>query len=135
MSEWTEEVLKGQFAFVCNSDGLRQFVKEEDRNKFLVSQDSLITFVQAYTMRKNFPFKKDVSKVVTRLFEAGIVEKIDYATKGKLIEFPEFQGLSMDDLISPLLLLISGYALSFIFLSLEFFYAKVLINFKFCDKS
>ncbi|XP_067121522.1 uncharacterized protein [Centruroides vittatus] len=63
MSEWTEAVLKGQFAFVCNSDSLRQFVKKKDQNKFLVSEDSLMTFVQAYAMRKKFPFRKDLSKV------------------------------------------------------------------------
>ncbi|XP_023231663.1 glutamate receptor ionotropic, delta-2-like [Centruroides sculpturatus] len=97
-------VLQKRFAFIAVLKFLKLFfIEEKEMYKYKVSDDTLLTFVEAYPMRKKFPMKENVSIVITRLFEAGIVEKIDHSVMANVQASSQYHTLTMEDLISPLI--------------------------------
>ncbi|XP_067118128.1 glutamate receptor ionotropic, kainate glr-3-like, partial [Centruroides vittatus] len=97
-----QQVLQHRFAFVANIRFIKQFIRKEEMSKYRLSDDPFVTLVQAYGMRKKLPLKKNINGVVTRLFEAGIVEKVDYSETTRLLESSEVKALSLQDLSSVL---------------------------------
>ncbi|XP_023231148.1 probable glutamate receptor [Centruroides sculpturatus] len=114
-----------RFAFIMSTYVLNQFISKVERHKYIISTDSLHTYIIAYPIRKGFPFKNDISKTVIRLFEAGIAEKLLPLQVEEFQEPSEFQPLSVEDIKSPLLLMVIGYLLCIVGLTMEIIYDKV----------
>ncbi|XP_023223665.1 glutamate receptor ionotropic, delta-2-like [Centruroides sculpturatus] len=128
-SFWTasDKVKKERFALIMSEYGANKLIEKEP-NKYIISADVLVTFVQSYAVRKGFPFKKKLSKTIIHLFEAGIVERKDYAESSKLLKYSEFQALQLPDIISPMILLSIGFVLALICLLLELFCIRIIKN-------
>ncbi|XP_023212313.1 glutamate receptor-like, partial [Centruroides sculpturatus] len=54
-------------------------------------------------------YGEHVIKKIRRLFDSGFIDKIDHAEDSETIDASEFHELSVDEVISPILLLILGY--------------------------
>ncbi|XP_023241375.1 probable glutamate receptor [Centruroides sculpturatus] len=98
-----KKLQNGRFAYISSQYQINQQINKLEKNKYIMSTDSLYTFIAAYPIRRNFPFKKDIRKTVSRLFEAGIVEKLLPIEHEDFHEESEFQPLSVEDIKSPLL--------------------------------
>ncbi|XP_023229816.1 glutamate [NMDA] receptor subunit 1-like [Centruroides sculpturatus] len=90
----SEKVKKERFALITNVYRTNKLI-QKDPHAYIISEDVFITYVQSYAVRKGFPFKKELSKTVTRLFEAGIIEKKDYSETSKLLKFSEFPSITI----------------------------------------
>ncbi|XP_023229815.1 probable glutamate receptor [Centruroides sculpturatus] len=115
-----ERVKKERFAVIYSEYGIRKLI-DNDPHAYIISSDDLTQFIQPYAVRKGFPFKKELSKTVIRLFEAGIVERKDYSETTKLLKYSEFQALQLSDIISPMILLSIGLLLALMCLFVELF--------------
>ncbi|XP_067140862.1 glutamate receptor ionotropic, delta-2-like [Centruroides vittatus] len=126
-SFWTasEKVKKERFAIITSEYGTNKLMQREPQT-YTISSDVLVTFVLSYAVRKEFPFKKKLSKTVIRLFEAGIIEKKNYAETTKLLKYSEFQALQLADIISPTMMLSIGFVLASMCLFVEFFCKRVI---------
>ncbi|XP_067131395.1 glutamate receptor ionotropic, delta-2-like [Centruroides vittatus] len=122
-----ERVKKERFALIYSEYGIRKVIKN-DLQAYIVSADAMTQFVQSYAVRKGFPFKKELSKIVTRLFEAGVIERKDYAETTKLLKYSEFQALELADIISPMILLSIGLLLASMCLFAELFHKRIIKN-------
>ncbi|XP_023212720.1 probable glutamate receptor, partial [Centruroides sculpturatus] len=121
----TKKVQNERFAFIISKYVINQLISKVDRHKYIISTDSLYTHKIAYPIRKGFPFKNDISKIVSRLFEAGIVEKLLPLQVEEFQEPSEFQPLTVEDIKSPLLFMAIGYLLCIVGLTMEIIYKKV----------
>ncbi|XP_023223664.1 glutamate receptor ionotropic, delta-1-like [Centruroides sculpturatus] len=123
----SEKVKKERFSVIDSKYYTNKLV-QKDPHAYIISTDVLVTFVQFYAVRKEFPFKKELSKTVIRIFEAGIVERKDYAETPKLLKYSEFHALELADVISPMILLSIGFALALMCLFLELFCKRIIEN-------
>ncbi|XP_023238035.1 uncharacterized protein LOC111636874 [Centruroides sculpturatus] len=115
-----------RFAYIINILGLNAYISNVEKHKYYMSKDSFRTYMIAYPIRKNFPFKKKLTNTVTRMFEAGIFEKLFPQEVEDFQETWEFQPLSIEDIKSPLLLMSVGYLVSLICLIFEIILTKVI---------
>ncbi|XP_023223666.1 probable glutamate receptor [Centruroides sculpturatus] len=122
-----EKVKKERFALIYGEYGIREMIKN-DKEAYVVSADALIHFIQPYAVRKGFPFKKELSKIVIRLFDAGIIQKKDYSETSKLLDYSEFKALQVADIISPMILLFIGLFLALMCLFAEQIYKGTIKN-------
>ncbi|XP_067133145.1 ionotropic receptor 93a-like [Centruroides vittatus] len=125
LSEAMEKVQKERFAVIYSDYVMKKLIRKEDLNKFVFSEDKFSTFMITYGMRKGFPFSHEINKIIRRIFESGIIEKTDYAEDAGMIRTSEFRELSIDDVISPILLLILGYIMSLLCLFIERIFFKL----------
>ncbi|XP_023241374.1 probable glutamate receptor [Centruroides sculpturatus] len=93
-----QRVIDENFAFIGSITMIKKLIRTEEMHKYRISDDPLMTSTKAFAMRKNFPLKKDINAIVIRLFEAGIVEKVDNSETKSFVEFSEFQPVSLEDL-------------------------------------
>ncbi|XP_023241376.1 probable glutamate receptor, partial [Centruroides sculpturatus] len=103
VSQAIKKMQSERFAYISSQYVINQYISKFEKNKYIMSTDSLYTLITAYPIRRNFPFKKDISNTVSRLFEAGIVEKLLPIEHEDFHEESEFQPLSVEDIKSPLL--------------------------------
>ncbi|XP_067121501.1 glutamate receptor ionotropic, kainate glr-3-like [Centruroides vittatus] len=130
LPEVKTHLLKERFAFIYSAVIIKNLIAKEELHKYVMSKDALLTFTTSYATRKGFAFTKNISNIVRRLFETGIVEKIDLAEDSNVLTSKEFRSLSTDDFISPFLLLVAGYILSIFCLILELFGGKIAVLFE-----
>ncbi|XP_023231169.1 uncharacterized protein LOC111631196 [Centruroides sculpturatus] len=128
-AEAMKKVQNERFAYIASQYVINQHISKLDKNKYIMSTDSLSTLIIAFPIRRNFPFKKDISNTVNRLFEAGIVHKLAPSEVEGLNEESVFQALSVEDIKSLLLFVGIGYFLSIIVLAIEIIYTKVTKTF------
>ncbi|XP_067131931.1 ionotropic receptor 21a-like [Centruroides vittatus] len=102
-----EQLHKGRFALISGHGFLNMLIKKDQSSKYIFSKNDLMTFTLAYGLRKGFPYKNDINKIVSRLFEAGITSK-DKHSLAVGIQMSEFTPLKLDDIFSPLALLCLG---------------------------
>ncbi|XP_067121494.1 ionotropic receptor 21a-like [Centruroides vittatus] len=112
LTEGINRVQKEKFALIYSYDLIKTNIPKEDSHKFVFSNNKFYTFMEAYAVKKNFHFSNQMNKIIRRIFEAGIIEKIDYASDRHMINTSEFQALCIDDIISPILLLVLGSSLA-----------------------
>ncbi|XP_067122055.1 ionotropic receptor 21a-like [Centruroides vittatus] len=121
-------VLNSRVAFLNTVYMIKEMIKQYGSGKYVISEDSIVTFTVAYALRKGFPYRNEINKIIIRLFEAGLSDRdevlLNVVTKGAT---SEFQPLTVEDILSPLALLILGYILSIFCFLLE------MIIFKFGD--
>ncbi|XP_023211691.1 glutamate receptor U1-like [Centruroides sculpturatus] len=132
LSKGIERVQKERFALIYADYVLKKKLRNNLDN-FVFSNDNLFTFMEAYVMRKSFPFRHQIYEITSRIFESGIIEKIDHAEHSRTNRDSEFRELSIQDIISPSLLLILGYLLSLLCIIIERIYIK-LFSFKSLSK-
>ncbi|XP_023213536.1 glutamate receptor ionotropic, delta-2-like, partial [Centruroides sculpturatus] len=125
LSEAMGKLQKERFALIYSDYVIKKYIPKEDLNKYVFSNDKFSTFMEAYAMKKGFPFTNQINKIIRRLFESGIIEKIDYSENSRVFQTSELHELSVDDVISPILLLILGYILSLLCLFIEMIYLKL----------
>ncbi|XP_023241373.1 ionotropic receptor 93a-like [Centruroides sculpturatus] len=124
---WKEMMAQNErFAYIMTKRTLNRYISKIEKHKYVMSKDSFRTYIMAYPIRKNFPFKKDLTNTVTRMFEAGIFEKLYFQEVEEFQDESEFQPLSIEDIKSPLLLMGVGYVVSLIFLIIEIILTKVI---------
>ncbi|XP_067121493.1 glutamate receptor ionotropic, delta-2-like [Centruroides vittatus] len=120
---------KERFAYIMPKFVIVQFISKEEMHKYVISKDYLRTVQIALPIRKNFPFKKNLTNIVTRLFEAGIIEKLlQFNAVESLPSSSQFQALSIEDIKSPLLFMGVGYLLSLMCLTFELMFANIINN-------
>ncbi|XP_067137474.1 glutamate receptor ionotropic, kainate glr-3-like [Centruroides vittatus] len=116
-----EKVLNGKFVYIGNEYAYKKLHKYGVDN-FILSEDSLVTFTMAYGIRRGFLYKKEFSKVVSHIFESGIITHLEETVHHRRKkESANIRSLYMEDLFSLLLLLLLGYALSFLCCIVEMF--------------
>ncbi|XP_023220052.1 glutamate receptor ionotropic, delta-2-like [Centruroides sculpturatus] len=115
-----------RFAYIMTKIVLNMYISKAERHKYVMSKDSFCSYNNAFPIRKNFPFKKDISNTITRMFEAGLSEKLFPQDVEEFEEESEFQPLSIEDIKSPLLLMGIGYLVSLICLIIEIILTKVI---------
>lgn len=118
-------VLKGKFAFIDGSISLEKIRKSNGFGELSMSEDSLVTFPASYGIRKGFPYRKELDKILSRLFQSGITGKFE--NHGESVErqrTSEIRQLIIEDFLSPFALLFIGYILSFNCLVVELILAK-----------
>ncbi|XP_023229228.1 glutamate receptor ionotropic, delta-1-like [Centruroides sculpturatus] len=98
-----EKVQKERFALIF-TDYLLKNKLRNNLDNFVFSNDNLFTFMEAYAMRKSFPFRPHIYEMTSRIFDSGIIEKIDYAEQSRTNKVSEFRELSIKDIISPTLI-------------------------------
>ncbi|XP_023234707.1 glutamate receptor ionotropic, kainate 4-like [Centruroides sculpturatus] len=119
-----QRVLEGHFALIGYDDTFKVFMKKHGSEKFLLSRDAFATFTTAYISSKEFPYNNAVSKIVSRLFEAGI---IDFHTKesNEIAESSAVRPLTYEDFLGPIFLILCGYMLSTLSFVFELFSKNV----------
>ncbi|XP_023229852.1 glutamate receptor ionotropic, delta-2-like [Centruroides sculpturatus] len=123
----SEKVKKERFSLI-ESEYYTNKLMQKEPHAYSISADVLITFIQPYAVTKGFPFKQKLSKIITHLFEAGIVERKDYAETLKLLKYSEFHALELADIISPMILLSIGIVLGLMCLFVELFCKRMIEN-------
>ncbi|XP_023212034.1 glutamate receptor ionotropic, delta-1-like [Centruroides sculpturatus] len=126
MAEAMGRVREERFAVIVPRYVIKYFIRKEDLHKYTISTDSLLTQILAFPMRKGFPFEKNISDIVTRTCEAGIVRRMFPSEDLQLSKSSEFRPLTSDDFASAYLLLMIGYSLSFSCLAVEIIYTKFI---------
>ncbi|XP_023220131.1 uncharacterized protein LOC111622051 isoform X2 [Centruroides sculpturatus] len=94
---------------------LIKFLTMDSDDEYFVSDDILSTSNLVLMMRKGFPHKNKIDKLIRRLFDTGIIIKMSGGTffESKLKSSNDWKRLSLQDLFGPFVVLIVGYALSF----------------------
>ncbi|XP_023229593.1 glutamate receptor ionotropic, delta-2-like, partial [Centruroides sculpturatus] len=111
-----ERVENERYAYIEGSKLLNKVFKNKLKGRVLESKDSLITFSEAYYIRKGFPFKHALNKIVIRTFESGILDKIENekASYYRNEEDIEIKPLTITQFIGSYILLIVGFIIAFI---------------------
>ncbi|XP_067127521.1 glutamate receptor ionotropic, delta-2-like [Centruroides vittatus] len=115
-----EEIIKrirsDRFAFIDASNIVNKKIIPELKGRILKSTDSLMTFSEAYYLRKDFPYKDDLNKMyVRRMFESGVTENIEKKTFRKRDnDDNEITPLDTTQLSGCFFLLVVGYSIAFI---------------------
>ncbi|XP_023239063.1 glutamate receptor ionotropic, kainate 2-like [Centruroides sculpturatus] len=119
-----EKVLKGKFVYIGNEYAYKK-LPQYGVDNFILSEDSLVTFTMAYAIRRGFRYKKEFSEVVSHIFESGIIQHLEKTTHHRRKkESANIRSLHMEDLFSPLLLLLLGYVLSLLCFIVEMFIGR-----------
>ncbi|XP_023212558.1 probable glutamate receptor [Centruroides sculpturatus] len=126
IAEGIKKAQNERFAYIMFKGLLNNHISNVERHKYVMSKDSFRTYMCAYIVRKNFPFKKDMTNIVSRMFEAGIFEKLNNKEVKEFQESSKFRPLSIEDIESPLLLMGIGYVVSLFCLIIEIILTKVM---------
>ncbi|XP_023221419.1 glutamate receptor-like [Centruroides sculpturatus] len=114
------------FAFIQSRHLLRKLIDEYRMENVLISKDVLFTYSSSYVMRKEFPLKDKIHETVSRLFEAGIINEVEKLTENDNVKVDsEIRPLSIEDFSSVLILLLFGYAVSFLCFGIELLTRKI----------
>ncbi|XP_023242242.1 uncharacterized protein LOC111640464 [Centruroides sculpturatus] len=100
---------------------------------FLISTDQLYTNNIAFGIAKKFPYRKEIDKVILRLFDTGIIRKFENDELRKLKRNRQSNSensrikhvLSMTDLAGPFSILVIGFILSLVTFLMEYFTYKI----------
>ncbi|XP_067137476.1 uncharacterized protein [Centruroides vittatus] len=127
-TEAWKKVTTSRFALIGGTNLFEKFARIYGSNKFVVSVDYITKFDIAYAFRKDFSYRRNFSKIVTRLFDAGIITKDENKKQTSFNrENSEASPLSLSDVSSPVALLLIGYFLSFLIFVVELFFRKLKV--------
>ncbi|XP_023237934.1 ionotropic receptor 25a-like isoform X2 [Centruroides sculpturatus] len=114
-------------AIIGSPDLIKVLTMDSD-DEYFVSDDVLSTKNEVLMMKKGFPHKNKIDKLIRRLFDTGLFIKMsgDTLFESKLKSSNDCRPLSLQDLLGPFSLLIVGYALSFSCFLAEFFVGMTL---------
>ncbi|XP_023210517.1 uncharacterized protein LOC111613402 [Centruroides sculpturatus] len=107
--------------------GLDRLLTIDSEDQYFVSEDILFTRNLAFAMRKGFPYKSKIDKLMRRLIEHGIFYRLSGSNlfKPKPTPHNDSKPLSVEDLFGAFLLLFAGYTLSFFCFLAEIFVGKI----------
>ncbi|XP_023220184.1 uncharacterized protein LOC111622100 [Centruroides sculpturatus] len=113
---------------IINSPDLIKFLTMGSDDEYFVSDDVLSTSNVVLMMRKGFPHKNKIDKLLRRLFETGVNIEFSGNTfvESKLKSSNDWRPLSLQDLFGPFTVLIVGYDLSFSCFLAEFLVGMTL---------
>ncbi|XP_023241540.1 ionotropic receptor 93a-like, partial [Centruroides sculpturatus] len=115
-----------RLAIISNMSKLKK-LKQQLRGKVFISDDALLVFSAAFTMNKEFPYKRELNTIISNWISTGVVDKI-YGFKNDTdeeIPIQAIQPLKLEELGGAFILLLIGYALSFSSLISELLIAKL----------
>ncbi|XP_067122521.1 glutamate receptor 2-like [Centruroides vittatus] len=102
------------------------FFKGKLQGNIFTSNDAILKFTTGYVMRKGFPYKREINKIVSYWSAAGIMKKIYGNTDVKKEnEAQEIEPLKLSELSGAFILLVIGYTLSLTSFISELLIAKV----------
>ncbi|XP_023212891.1 ionotropic receptor 93a-like [Centruroides sculpturatus] len=102
-----------RYAFIASEFYLRAKVIPLFHGRSTLSEENFRIFITGYLLRKDFPYKRAVNKIITRLFEAGIVKRITEKEYLPLHEGKdEVHPLKLEELVGSFVVLVIGYTLS-----------------------
>ncbi|XP_023225476.1 glutamate receptor ionotropic, kainate 5-like [Centruroides sculpturatus] len=106
----TTKIKNEHFAFIGAKPGLIRKLKRHLKDRIIISDDSLLSFNLAFLVRKQFPFKKEINRKISHLFESGIISyqesKLDPPENS--IDEDILAPLNMTELFGSFILLIIG---------------------------
>ncbi|XP_067127530.1 glutamate receptor ionotropic, delta-1-like [Centruroides vittatus] len=110
----------GRFALIADRYELTQYASLL-KGKWFVSDDSIVTFIGAYAIRKGFPYKKDLDTTIIRLYEAGIIDYIYKVNTDQCVEndVGSYKSLDLEELLGAFILVVIGYITSVVIFILE----------------
>ncbi|XP_023212623.1 uncharacterized protein LOC111615445, partial [Centruroides sculpturatus] len=104
-----------RYAFISPEIFSRGRIMPLFQGKLSLSVDNFKTILSGYLLRKDFPYKRTTKKIITRLFEVGIVQRIirkecysQHEDKDKV------HPLKLEELAGSFVVLVIGYILSFL---------------------
>ncbi|XP_023244365.1 uncharacterized protein LOC111642270 [Centruroides sculpturatus] len=120
INEGIEYTIQHKHAHII-SDAYVNTLTIGQKGALVISEESFSTYTIVYPMKKQFKFEKKFNKRIRRLVDAGVYEKL------RQQEFPAkisnnketYHPLIIEDIISPLILLLCGYSISVIILLVE----------------
>ncbi|XP_023210369.1 uncharacterized protein LOC111613254 [Centruroides sculpturatus] len=122
-----ERVRNRKFAII-SSDFYLIPLKNKLRRNVFISDDALLSFNCAYSMRKGFYYRREVNEILSNWIAAGITQK-RYGNEyniGKEITSREIKPLKLNEVGGAFILLIIGYILSFTSFLSELLIAKII---------
>ncbi|XP_023216913.1 probable glutamate receptor [Centruroides sculpturatus] len=116
------------FAFIGGNIILRSHMDSLGASHFRMSEDIIATYTMSYAMKLGFPYKNKVNKIIARLFESGISNRQINFKLPENNEESAIHPLVVEILLSPFLLLVSGYILSTVIFAIEMMLRKINKN-------
>ncbi|XP_023239055.1 glutamate receptor ionotropic, delta-2-like [Centruroides sculpturatus] len=99
-TEAWNKVITSRFALIGSTNLFEKFAGMYGSNKFVVSVDYITKFDIAYAFKKDFSYRNKFSKIVTRLFDAGIITKDEHKKQSSFNrENSEASSLTLSDKI------------------------------------
>ncbi|XP_067131594.1 glutamate receptor ionotropic, kainate glr-3-like [Centruroides vittatus] len=120
LKEGIKYTLQHKHAYII-SDNIVNSLSIGQKGILVNSEESFSTCTIAFPMKKKFKFEKEFNKIIRRLVDNGIYEKLkqkDLPSK-RSNNKEKYHPLSMEDISSALILLLCGYNISFIILLVE----------------
>ncbi|XP_023228181.1 uncharacterized protein LOC111628592 [Centruroides sculpturatus] len=119
-----KDILRKDRMVVIGTYTAENFAAATYGSNYVKSDDVLATVYKGYAMRKGFPYKKQVNKLIRRAFETKIF-KIEEVLNPRSFE-DAVKPLSVEDLYGALGILVIGYTLSFACFVTEIVLGKLL---------
>ncbi|XP_023225479.1 uncharacterized protein LOC111626365 [Centruroides sculpturatus] len=102
-----------RYAFITTEMFARGRILLLFQGKSSLSEDNFKSILSGYLLRKDFPYKRSINKIITRLFEVGILQHIvgkehysQHEDKDKV------HPLKLEELAGSFVVLLIGYILS-----------------------
>ncbi|XP_023234709.1 glutamate receptor ionotropic, delta-1-like [Centruroides sculpturatus] len=120
-----QKVLEGRFAFITEEFAMKQVLKKYDDKEVLICSDSVQTFTMGYGLTKGSIYKPIIDKIISRLFDAGITYYEYLGLFEMTFDSESYRPLMVEDLLSPIVLLLLGYMISVVCFFIELSFAKI----------
>ncbi|XP_067126343.1 ionotropic receptor 21a-like [Centruroides vittatus] len=129
-----ERTLQRKHAVIYFNNAIKINAEKMGLNNFVISKDNLFFSIQIWGMRKGFPYKEKINKMLLYCLEAGIytkfltdeLEKVTIKTEiNKKIIYDINHSLNLRDTSGAFSILLTGYILSFFVLLVEKYVTKV----------
>ncbi|XP_067131930.1 probable glutamate receptor, partial [Centruroides vittatus] len=120
VNEGIQYTLQHKHAYII-SDSIINTLTIKPEEHLIISEDSFLTYSLVYPINKNFKFEKEFNKIIRRLVDGGVYEKVKESDlpQKRSSNRETYLPLSVEDICSALILLLCGYGISFITLFVE----------------
>ncbi|XP_023210508.1 uncharacterized protein LOC111613392 isoform X2 [Centruroides sculpturatus] len=109
-----ERVENERFAYIQTTHIIKKTFPKRSSNTKVMTDETLRSYYSAFYLRKNFPYKRKISKIVTRMFESGLI-------MFHLTKYPEYP--NDENSVSPLTW--NEFFGSFTILAIGYFFALI----------
>ncbi|XP_067122553.1 uncharacterized protein [Centruroides vittatus] len=122
------ELVRSRKFAIISSYGYLILLKNKLQRNVFISDDTLLSFNTAYTMRKGFFHRREVSEILSNWIATGIAEKIyeNDDNAGNENTSREIKPLKLNEVGGAFILLTIGYILSFTSFLSELLIAKII---------
>ncbi|XP_067122528.1 ionotropic receptor 40a-like [Centruroides vittatus] len=99
-----------RFAFISPEIFVKGRVMPLYEGTVSLSEENFITLIAAYFLKKGFPYKSSIDKIIIRLFETGIIQRVTEKEYLALQEYNKEVGpLKLEELTGSFVILFVGY--------------------------